>query len=141
MQKINQEKVRFEIVENQDRGDRQCVICGGKTGRERLIVQVVDGNCKGWEICSKCLNPWYYDNYDFIPDYIEASLKRTIEDVIPKKIEELERQADQIRVLQGRIEVPSWEDFVNTAFDGEKESWLESHEEERLKELDPWNWS
>ena len=90
---MENQKIVFELVETNYLTRWPCHICGGNTEKEPVLCEVLEGTNKGLRVCESCLKHRDFDN----------NLERFAE--------MLERHAQEIRALIGRVEAPSYEEW------------------------------
>lgn len=105
---MNEEKIIFELVETNFLTRWPCHICGGCTEKEPILCEVKSGEYKGTRVCESCLKCGHFD------DHIRA------------QIESLEKYAESLKSMIGRIQAPTYEQW-EAAMEAYEQRWREDH--------------
>ena len=105
------DKIVFELVETNYLTRWRCHICGGCTEKEPILCEVKSGEYKGTRVCESCLKCGHFD------DHIRA------------QIESLERYAESLKSMLGRIQAPTFEQWQDAISEYEQR-WRKDHADE-----------
>lgn len=126
---MEKEKIVFEYIGSSFRLGFYCVLCGDCTGSNLVHVQVVKGEHAGVIACKKCL----------------AAGETRVDVKIQERIEELEEEVATLKSIKGRLDLPTYEQWleqekqaeyevIKAKFNSDEEfyKWLEENLRERI---------
>ena len=90
---MEETKVKLELVETNFFTRWNCHVCGGNTEKVAILVEVLEGEWKGFRVCETCVK------------------ERDFDRKLIMHAEELEGFASNLRSLVGRLEVPTLEQY------------------------------
>lgn len=82
-----------------------CHVCGGCTEKYPVLAEVQEGEHEGFRVCETCIKAGDFDSR------LLASAER-LEREASTSAERLERQASDLRLLVGRLRVPTYKEWA-----------------------------